>query len=1198
MTDAARIFDPPRRRGSAGRFRRAAGRGFPDFRPPPPDLEAQESTPGAPASVSLSRADGTVTASWPAVSGATKYHATYSTDGGSSWHAPVNNHTNITDNSLTFNADNAKSYIVGVRAGNDSDQWSGWRNSPSSGPFTPNPAPGPVSAVTVTRADGSLTANWPAVSGATKYHVTYTVNGSGNWKLADLNHAGSSIDITGVDNTKSYVVGVRAGNSTGWSGWVNSPAAGPYTPPQPTPTPEPTPTPTPTPQPPPAAPTGLTATAGDQSVTLAWNDPADSSITGYEYRTRWAGVAWGEWTAISVANSHTVTGLENGTEYRFKLRAVNAGGSSKPGPQSAPWYVAATPQVPPPAPTGLTVTPGNGYLDVAWDAVTDATGYDVKAKTSGSSDWHDVASNVTATSYRYTTSQAIDYVAVRARNTGGPGPWAELSRAPSAGWLTTVIQGGASGQSVQAQNQLAAPASITVTRDNSIRDEKLYVTWAAVSGADGYNLACTAGSGTPLSGWNWWHCGSVASGSTTTFTVDHDKRGGVTRDLAWSRSYTVAVRAVTTSPTQAGPWVVSTEAQPAYEPDDITASRADGSVSISWTAPQHVLTHTEGYEIQCATRTGNVSAAYTVCADVADATPVNGKLSATISSWTAGGTDYTIDDSKTYDLRVRTTNDWGESGWRFVPFIYPVVKLTVSDVGISGATLTIANHSDAWYYKANAAPDNTCQDQVNAGTSKKVLGRLSVHTAYEYTAYSDSACTAGNELATAWFTTLSSVSNLGSTKSGNAAIHSVLGQAVAFTTGPSSKSANGYILKSVKLPMKNLGGSQGVVVKLYEMEGTGAYTKDSVPKRNAVANATLSGTAPTSTSSSWTDTIYTCSGSGCKLESGKTYFVTLISTEETPAYAMAYALTESEEAHPSGNGWSVGYGHYKSGNDEWATYSTADWNIAQFVFAHAPTLTSRGITGTGAKLTLNHYNDGNWYYKADAAPHTTCQGPVSSASTTLSALTSNTTYTYTAYSDSACTTANKLAEAEAFTTATTSSVSNLSSTKVDGSGKIHWMIKQAVAFTTGTANSSGYILETVTIPLKYEGGSTGILGMTLHTVDGSGDYSSSSVPSREKVANATFSSTTPIGSSWTDTTWSCSGSGCKLDTGTTYFVVASSNAQPPGYGWAYTETHVETKTPSNNGWSIGFGHNDNENLGGWNSFSDWSLAKFVFTNAP
>ena len=92
--------------------------------------------PGSVSSVSLSRADGTVTATWPAVSSATKYHVTYSTDGGASWHAPVADHLNIPTNSLTFGADNAKTYIVGVRAGNDAG-WGGWTNSSSAGPYTP-----------------------------------------------------------------------------------------------------------------------------------------------------------------------------------------------------------------------------------------------------------------------------------------------------------------------------------------------------------------------------------------------------------------------------------------------------------------------------------------------------------------------------------------------------------------------------------------------------------------------------------------------------------------------------------------------------------------------------------------------------------------------------------------------------------------------------------------------------------------------------------------------------------------------------------------------------------------------------------------------------------------------------------------------------------------------------------------------------
>ena len=102
-----------------------------------------------PASVTLTRADGTVTASWPAVSGATKYHVTYSSDNRQNWTAASDNHAGT---SITISgADNAKSYsyIVAVRAGNDSGQWSGWRNSDAIAPFvTPPSAP---SSVTVTR---------------------------------------------------------------------------------------------------------------------------------------------------------------------------------------------------------------------------------------------------------------------------------------------------------------------------------------------------------------------------------------------------------------------------------------------------------------------------------------------------------------------------------------------------------------------------------------------------------------------------------------------------------------------------------------------------------------------------------------------------------------------------------------------------------------------------------------------------------------------------------------------------------------------------------------------------------------------------------------------------------------------------------------------------------------------------------------
>ena len=118
----------------------------------------------------------------------------------------------------------------------------------------PVPAPETPSSVSVTRADGSLTATWPAVKHATSYHVTYSSDGGASWTLAALNHPSTgsgtdSITVTGLDNSLTYVVGVRARNDSGDSGWRNSDPAAPFVPPTPVPTPEPTETPTPTPEP-------------------------------------------------------------------------------------------------------------------------------------------------------------------------------------------------------------------------------------------------------------------------------------------------------------------------------------------------------------------------------------------------------------------------------------------------------------------------------------------------------------------------------------------------------------------------------------------------------------------------------------------------------------------------------------------------------------------------------------------------------------------------------------------------------------------------------------------------------------------------------------------------------------------------------------------------------------------------------------
>ncbi len=82
---------------------------------------------------------------------------------------------------------------------------------------------------------------------------------------------------------------------------------------------------------PPAAPTGLSATAGNGYVTLAWNEPAsDAVITHHEYRYKTDSDYQDNWKAIPYSapggfneDGFTVTGLDNDTAYTFQLRAAN-----------------------------------------------------------------------------------------------------------------------------------------------------------------------------------------------------------------------------------------------------------------------------------------------------------------------------------------------------------------------------------------------------------------------------------------------------------------------------------------------------------------------------------------------------------------------------------------------------------------------------------------------------------------------------------------------------------------------------------------------------------------------------------------------------------------------------------------------------------------------------------------------------------
>ncbi len=121
----------------------------------------------------------------------------------------------------------------------------------------------------------------------------------------------------------------------------------------------------------PGAPTGVSGSPADSTVNLVWTAPSDtgaSAITGYS--VQYAVDPYSSWTTAAMCTgtgtSCAITGLTNGTSYKFKVSASNSTGESPYSTVS----LAVTPEGPPGAPTISGITGGDGSVEVSFTAGT------------------------------------------------------------------------------------------------------------------------------------------------------------------------------------------------------------------------------------------------------------------------------------------------------------------------------------------------------------------------------------------------------------------------------------------------------------------------------------------------------------------------------------------------------------------------------------------------------------------------------------------------------------------------------------------------------------------------------------------------------------------------------------------------------------------------------------------------------------
>ena len=238
-----------------------------------------------------------------------------------------------------------------------------------------------------TSADASVDGNWTTMEGA--------------WTTGPLQHV---IEGLGTDN--AYDVRLRAENIFGAGPWSAKAKNGR-----------------------PDQPTGLTATPKNTRVILSWNDPSDANIQKYQYRQKEGAGDFGAWTDIPRSDANTTsftrTGLTNGTEYSFQIRAVNPRGNS---PESD--TISATPNLLVPAkPTGLEAEAGHARVTLTWEdpGDSDIASYQYRQK-GGEGDfgnWLDIADSGASTSahlIKGLTNGTLYTYQIRAVNEGGASP--------------------------------------------------------------------------------------------------------------------------------------------------------------------------------------------------------------------------------------------------------------------------------------------------------------------------------------------------------------------------------------------------------------------------------------------------------------------------------------------------------------------------------------------------------------------------------------------------------------------------------------------------------------------------------------------------------------------------------------------------------------------------------------------------------
>lgn len=277
--------------------------------------------------------------------------------------------------------------------------------------------------------------NYPLDRGAavTSFEFRWRLSGETSWRTS-LAATIPRLEQSGLTNGTAVKAQVRAKNSRGYSPWSRTGTATPAA----------------------TAPDGgstfaLRTDTGDTSgeIDLSWLEPdsGGTAITNYEVQWRTAAQAFSSSRQLTTAQTMaTVTSLADGTEYFFRVRAVNAQGNGAWSSEEA-----ATPATPVPvqaipdvanAPTGHA---GQGVVRWTWNAPSDngadITSYQFRFRRVDAVSWNTHTVNTPYYEAPSLTNGQQYEAQVRATNSVGQQPsWSPSGNATPAAAVPDQVQ--------------------------------------------------------------------------------------------------------------------------------------------------------------------------------------------------------------------------------------------------------------------------------------------------------------------------------------------------------------------------------------------------------------------------------------------------------------------------------------------------------------------------------------------------------------------------------------------------------------------------------------------------------------------------------------------------------------------------------------------------------------------------------------